>query len=394
MKNYIVPNDWSVVHLRDCCNCLDNKRAPLNSEQRRSMSGPYPYLGANGQLDSISEYCFDEDIIMLAEDGGHFDEFEDRPIAYQFSGKCWVNNHAHVVRARCKEDQSYIFYSLQHKDIRIFLNGGTRAKLNKSDLMGLPIPMPPTTRERQKIAEILGACDEAIEAQERLIAQKQQRKKGLMQKLLTGEVRFPEFEGTADWKYIPLGKVSTRLMDKAGTQELDVLSITAGRGYVAQKDKFSKVIAGRNYTNYVVLEKGDFSYNKGNSLRFPQGCIYRLDEYDRGAVPNVFYSFRMDPDSTVSGFYVQLFKMGYQNKQLRAYINSGVRNDGLLNLKAKDFFKMQVPVPSSEEQQVLSDLFESLDKEITLFQKQLEQLKQQKKGLMQQLLTGKVRVKV
>jgi type I restriction enzyme S subunit len=278
--------------------------------------------------------------------------------------------------------------------LRSFAIGTTSvAAIYWRDLRNLKLTLPPLP-EQKKIAEILGACDEAIEAEERLITQKQQRKKGLMQKLLTGDVRFPEFEGTADWTYIPLGKVSTRLKDKAGTKDLDVLSITAGRGYVAQKDKFSKVIAGRNYANYVVLENGDFSYNKGNSLRFPQGCIYRLDEYDRGAVPNVFYSFRMDPERTVSGFFVQLFKMGYQNKQLRAYINSGVRNDGLLNLHSKDFFKMTVPVPSVKEQQVLSDFFENLDTEIALFQKQLEQLKQQKKGLMQQLLTGKVRVKV
>ena len=397
--------DWKIYKLKNVAKVERGRFSHRPRNDPRFFGGQHPFIQTadivigNGKIKSASQSINDEGLkiskmfprgtLMMAIAAN----IGDCSIL-TFDSAC-TDSVVGITPDRELLNGNFLLYylSTQKSVFKYVAPAGAQKNINVEFLDSLPLLIPPLP-EQQKIAEILGACDKAIEAQERLIAQKQQRKKGLMQKLLTGEVRFPEFERTPEWKYISLNTVSTRLTEKVGKRALDVLSITAGYGYVAQKDKFSKVIAGRNYTNYVVLDNGDFSYNKGNSLRFPQGCIYRLDEYERGAVPNVFYSFRMNSEKTVSGFYVQLFKMGYQNKQLRAYINSGVRNDGLLNLTNKDFFKMELPVPSIKEQQVLSDFFASLDHEITLQQNKLEQLKQHKKGLMQLLLTGKVRVKI
>jgi type I restriction enzyme S subunit len=134
------------------------------------------------------------------------------------------------------------------------------------------------------------------------------------------------------------------------------------------------VIAGRNIENYILLRKGEFSYNKGNSDRFPQGCIYRLEEFNEGAVPNVWISFELKSNGYSQLFYKHFFLSGGLNHQLNQIINAGVRNDGLLNLTASNFFTVRVPVPQPEEQKKLGELFEFIDRELRLMRAQRDAL--------------------
>src|SRR5690606_4539504 len=96
--------------ISECCDILDNLRVPINDEIRQTMQGNIPYYGANGIQGYIDKYIFDEDLILLAEDGGNFEEYHTRPIAYKISGKSWVNNHAHILRAKQEFNQDFIFY--------------------------------------------------------------------------------------------------------------------------------------------------------------------------------------------------------------------------------------------------------------------------------------------
>lgn len=179
---------WKKIRIEECCENLDNQRIPLSSDERRVIKGVYPYYGANGLLDWINDYIFDDDLILLAEDGGHFDEFTNRSIAYRVTGKCWVNNHAHILKARRGFNQDFIFYNLEHKDIRRFLNGGTRSKLNKSELLGIPIMMPDRD-EQDKIATVFNIVDAEVRLALDWNNYIRNQKRGLMQKLLTGKVR-------------------------------------------------------------------------------------------------------------------------------------------------------------------------------------------------------------
>jgi type I restriction enzyme S subunit len=251
------------------------------------------------------------------------------------------------------------------------------------------VPLP-SLSEQQKIADILGAWDVALEKLDALIAAKERRKQALMQQLLTGKRRLPQFGGS--WRWLRLDEICERIDRKAPTGIERVLSITAGAGFQDQRDKFSRVIAGRNIENYVHLRRGEFSYNKGNSNLYPQGCIYRLEEYDEGAVPNVWVSFAIKSADVDSNFLKQYFLAGGHNHQLSRLINYGVRNDGLLNLTADNFFSIKIPVPPKEEQQRLGELFEGLASELAILRRQRAALDQQKRGLMQQLLTGQKRV--
>lgn len=154
------------------------------------MKGDFPYCGANGILDFINDYKIDDEVILIAEDGGYFDEYLTRPIAYIMKGKFWVNNHAHILKAKAAFDQNFIFYSLVHKNILSYLASGTRAKLNKSEMYKIEICLPQSKQEQRKNAQILTDMDAEIEAMEKKMEKYKMIKQGMMHNLLTGKIRF------------------------------------------------------------------------------------------------------------------------------------------------------------------------------------------------------------
>jgi type I restriction enzyme S subunit len=304
-----------------------------------------------------------------------------------------TNQQINAVIPNPETDGDFVFYEINRIAGQFRRLAGTQAVpiLSKSELGDFPVNIPPLPEQR-KIADILSAWDEALETLDALIAAKDRQKQALMQQLLTGKTRVKEAKGK--WHKKRLDQVFERVERKSPDNPKHILSITAGRGFVDQREKFSRVIAGRNIENYIYLQKGEFSYNKGNSDRYPQGCVYRLEEFEAGAVPNVWISFRI-PDESKSNalFYKHFFLSGGLNHELHSRINSGVRNDGLLNLTASNFFTAKVPVPPIEEQEAIGILLEILAQELTLLRTQRQTLDQQKRGLMQRLLTGRIRVK-
>jgi type I restriction enzyme S subunit len=173
---------WEEKKLGDVCDCMDNMRKPINDAERQTMQGTIPYWGANKIMDYVNDYLFDETIVLLAEDGGNFNEYATRPIANISYGKCWVNNHTHVLKGKRNLSNEFLFYSLVHKNITGFVSGGTRAKLNKSEMLKIPI-IYPSIEEQKKIADFLSAIDVKIENLSKQINQTQNFKKGLLQQM-------------------------------------------------------------------------------------------------------------------------------------------------------------------------------------------------------------------
>lgn len=136
---------WPTKRLDTITECLDSKRKPVTAAQR--PSGNVPYFGANGQQGWIDKAIFDETLILVAEDGGHFDAPE-RGVAYKVSGPSWVNNHAHVLRPMPEITAEYLHRSLKHFNFLPFISGSTRAKLNKNQLNRVEIPVPPLNLQR------------------------------------------------------------------------------------------------------------------------------------------------------------------------------------------------------------------------------------------------------
>ena len=174
--------DWEEKKLGDVSDCLDNRRQPLNGAERNQMKGDIPYYGANGIVDYVNDYIFDEELVLLAEDGGNFNDFSSKPIAQKISGKAWVNNHAHILKAKNIIATDFLFYSLVHKDIRRYIVGGSRAKLNKSDLLSIKTILPPL-EEQAKIASFLSSIDNKIEQVGKQLDESKQFKKALLQQM-------------------------------------------------------------------------------------------------------------------------------------------------------------------------------------------------------------------
>ena len=137
--------------LEDCCEILDSKRIPITASERKA--GPYPYYGANGVQDYVSDYLFDDELVLLAEDGGNFGS-KTRPIAYRVSGKCWVNNHAHVLKPKENINVDFLCYSLMFYNTDGLVNGATRQKLTQATMRKMLIPQMPI-EQQNKIVEVL-----------------------------------------------------------------------------------------------------------------------------------------------------------------------------------------------------------------------------------------------
>jgi len=157
----------SLSKIGDVTDILDNLRRPLNSTQRAKMKGDIPYYGANGIVDNVNDYIFDEDLVLLAEDGGNFHDYLNRSIAYLISGKSWVNNHAHVLRPKSVLRVKWLFYSLVHKDITRYIVGTTRVKLNKGALSNVEIHVP----DLKKQDELISKLDSIYDAEENISKQ-------------------------------------------------------------------------------------------------------------------------------------------------------------------------------------------------------------------------------
>lgn len=286
--------------------------------------------------------------------------------------------------------KSSMWYFYMHQ----IANYGARAdrmNITNDDFFNMPILIP-TISEQEKIAEILSTWDSAIEKQEQLIEKKKEFKRGLMQRLLSGEVRFKEF--TDKWKIVSLGSIFNRVTDKNNVGATNVLTISAQNGLVNQEDYFNKSVSSKDLSGYYLLKKGDFAYNKSYSNGYPLGAIKRLNNYDEGVVSPLYICFRAKEKMSTC-FYEQYFESGFLNKEIFKIAQEGARNHGLLNVSVTEFFKdIKIAKPSLEEQNKIAEVLKTSDKEIELLENELEALKLQKKGLMERLLTGEVRVKV
>ena len=140
-----------IAFLEDVCDILDSQRVPVTAKDR--TKGIYPYYGANGIQDYVDDYIFDDELVLLAEDGGNFGS-KDRPIAYRVSGKCWVNNHAHVLKAKDCIDVDYLCYSIMFYDVSSMVNGATRQKLNQATMRKMLIPLPSIESQLEIVANL------------------------------------------------------------------------------------------------------------------------------------------------------------------------------------------------------------------------------------------------
>lgn len=209
-------------------------------------------------------------------------------------------------------------------------------------------------------------------------------------KKLVPELRFPEFVNEGEWEIVILGDIFERVTDKNKENCQNVVTISAQHGLVSQYDYFNKNVAAANVTNYYLIEKGDFAYNKSRSQGYPFGAIKQLRYYDKGVVSTLYICFRLIDNNGIKDFYDQYFETPLINSEIGKLAQEGARNHGLLNISTEDFFdKISLFIPSQIEQQKIAQCLSSLDELIAATKEKVELLKEHKRGLMQKLFPVK-----
>lgn len=184
-----IPEEWDVKKLECVFEILDSMRKPIKASDREKIEGNIPYYGASGVIDWINDYIFDEELILLGEDGENLNS-RNSDLAFKISGKTWVNNHAHVFRVINKKECNidFMVYYLEAKDYSIYIAGSAQPKITQAQCRKFLLPLP-EKQEQDKIASILLESDKKIEEYENKKQKLEELKKGLMQELLTGMIR-------------------------------------------------------------------------------------------------------------------------------------------------------------------------------------------------------------
>jgi len=396
--------------ISECCDILDNLRVPINDEIRQTMQGNIPYYGANGIQGYIDKYIFDEDLILLAEDGGNFEEYHTRPIAYKISGKSWVNNHAHILRAKPEFNQDFIFYSLVHKDITKYLNSGTRSKLNKSELEKIEIDFPATKDEEDKIAKILSTADAVIEKTQAVIAKYKAIKQGMLQDLFTRGIDVntnklrPRYQDAPElYKESKLGMIPREWYVRELESVCDVRDGT--HDSPAYHDKGIPFITSKNLKE-TGIDFTDINYiSKENHIQFSQrskvenGDILfaMIGTVGNPVIVNANFEFSIknvallkfeQSKDLINTYSLQFLKSNQISEQF------GRKSEGSVQsfISLTTIRSLLFPIPNLNEQNAIAERFLSIDTTLQTEQTYLQKMQSLKKGLMDDLLCGKVKV--
>ena len=369
--------DWEEKTIDEVAECLNNKRVPVNSEERKKRVGVIPYYGAGGIQGYIDDYLFDEELVLLLEDGDAFDDFQTKSIAQYVTGKSWVNNHAHVLRAN--GNSYFLFASLEHKDIRRWtqLAGASRKKLLKDSMLKITVNMP-SLPEQQKIAEFLSTIDTVIEKQKETVSAWEERKKGVMQKLFSQEVRFKADDGSEfpEWEEKKLGEVFAERTERSKGGE-SLLSVTIAQGIVKQSETDKRNIASENKSNYKIVKKNDLAYN---TMRMWQGAE-GVSEYD--GIVSPAYTVITALDGNNSYFFETMFKQTFMLQVFQRY-SQGLTSD-TWNLKFPAFSEIKCQIPCEDEQNKIVECVAVLNEVIEKQKATLAAWEELKKGLLQQM---------
>lgn len=285
----------------------------------------------------------------------------------------------------------YYWYLNNGQIIGLRYAQGTKQQNLSTDIVGAFPICYPEIREQREIAKILTTQDKVIELKEKLLEEKQQQKKYLMQRLLTGKKRLPGFDG--EWKNTRLSDVMIERKEKNINQDHRICSVAVQKGVVDQIEHLGRSYAAADTSNYGVAHYGDIIYTKSPTGDFPYGII-KQSQMDENVAVSPLYGI-YEPVRYELGYLLHTY-FGYAincSNYLLPIIQKGAKNT--INITNDVFVSKKLYLPmDAAEQKALADIFMTADNEIDLLRQDIEQEKQKKKALMQLLLTGIVRVNI
>ena len=259
--------DWEEKRLGDIVTFLDGKRKPLEKGER--ISGEYPYYGASGIIDYVKDYIFDEELILLSEDGANIIDRNYR-VCFLARGKYWVNNHAHVLKAKENNYNAFVCEALERLNYQKYNTGTAQPKLNQ-DVCKKIILNTPSLPEQTKIADFLSTVDEKIQNQQDKITHLENIKKGFMQKIFSRKIRFKDANGNdfPNWEETTIGKSGYFYYGKSAPkwsikEDATTPCIRYGELYTTHN------IIVKNIKSYTNIDKENLKFSKGNEVLVPR----------------------------------------------------------------------------------------------------------------------------
>lgn len=369
-----LPDGWLEVSLETIVDILDSQRAPLNSYERekrtngKSTDQLFPYYGATGQVGYVDDYIFNESLVLLGEDGvPFFDPLRHK--AYRVEGKCWVNNHAHVLRAKSEvSDGHYIASYLNSFDYTGFVSGTTRLKLTQAAMRTIPVPLPPLN-EQKRIADKLDVLLAQVDACSERLGRMPQIIKRFRQAVLVAATSGALTEewrntGTPEWRHVCLADISDiqggvtkdSKKQQAADEEVPYLRVAnVQRGYL-DLNEIKTIRIPSNKITSILLEPGDILFNEGGDIdKLGRGWIWE------GQIPRCSFQNHV--------FRVRLFSKSDQPKYISWWGNSrgieyflrqGKQTTNLASINKTMLGNLPVSLPPPEEQQEIVRRVETL----------------------------------
>lgn len=372
-------DDWEQRKLGDIVDFLDTQRKPLTENIREK--GPYPYYGASGIVDYVAGYIFDEELVLLSEDGANITD-RNYPVCFLASGKYWVNNHAHVLKTKEGIDNNFICNSLECKDFSIYNTGMAMPKLNQDICKRIPVDFP-TYDEQEKIGNYFRDIDYFITLHQRNLDQLKKLKKYFLQNMFPAKgekvprIRFKGFTG--DWEQRKLGDICgiyDGVHQTPDYQEDGVMFLSVENIATLTSEKYiSEDAYNRNYKAYP--EKGDILMTRIGDV----GTPHVVETNEKLAY---YVSLALLKPKGIDSYFLNNaiqaspFQKGLLERTLLTAIPMKINKDEIGKVD------ISFPVNISEQKQIGS-YFRNLDNLITFHQRKLNQLQTMKKFMLQNL---------
>ena len=367
--------EWNQYLIKNVASRHDNLRIPIKESKRKK--GNVPYYGANGIQDYVSGYTHNGEYVLVAEDGAN--DLNIYPVQY-VNGKVWVNNHAHVLQAKCEYGTNkFLRFAISNLNIKPYLVGCGRLKLNSEVLMTLGIKLPKLDSQKI-ISNYLYSQDDNIINTSKKIASLKQLKSACLISMFPqqGEtvprVRFKGFDG--EWALSKLGELFEERIENEPNAEM--LSVTMNNGIIKAVDNGRYDNSNSNKAKYKLVNIGDIAYN---SMRMWQGAsgvsIYR-------GIVSPAYTVVKPNDGVDSLIFSYMFKTDEVVKKFRLS-SQGLTKD-TWNLKYPAFSEIYVLYPTKvAEQHQIASYFRNLDIQISEQEKRLEKFKQIKAACLDKM---------
>ena len=372
-----------MAKLGEVCEVLDSKRVPITAANR--VSGQYPYYGANGVQDYVADYIFDDELVLLAEDGGNFGS-KEKPIAYRVSGKCWVNNHAHVLKPKAVIDVDYLCYSLMFYDVSGLVNGATRQKLTQSDMRKMEIPLR-TMVEQKNIVCRLNKLTELISLRKEQLAKLDELVKARFVEMFGDSVantkNFPSTTLETVMTVFPqngLYKPQTDyVQDDTG---IPILRIDAFyNGKVTNWNTLKRLICSETEIDRYLLKENDIVINRVNSIEYLGKCAHIVGLKEKTVFESNMMRFHMD-EKKVNAVYVT--EVLCTEDIYRQILRRAKKSVNQASINQEDVKSLEILVPPLSLQNQFAAFVERVDQQKQTVQQSLEKLELMKKALMQE----------